>query len=187
MLKAFLQSNMGLPNSLVDAVAPYYRKEQIAKGQYITKENQYCKKMCLVQKGYFRFYTHSDKKEITHWILGSEQLVTDVGSFFLNQPSKWNIQALVDTEVFTLSQETYNTLETAIPRWNHYEKLFLVKLMSALENRVYTLLSMNAERRYQYLMEADANILQELPQHYIASMLGMSPETMSRIRAKAIS
>ena len=110
--------------------------------------------------------------------------MTDVASFYLQQPAKWNIQALTDTTAFVLTHSNYQQLREQIPEWDHYEKLLLIKLMSALENRVYALLSMSAEERYQYLFESDSNMFNELPLQHIASMIGMTPETLSRIRRK---
>ena len=94
------------------------------------------------------------------------------------------LKALTDTTVYTLTHSNYQQLRVKVPEWDNYEKLFLIKLMSGLENRVYTLLSMSAEERYQYLYASDSNMFNELPLQYLASMLGMTPETLSRIRAK---
>ena len=131
-----------------------------------------------------RFFSHSEKKAITHWIFGKNQLITDVASFYLQKPAKWNIQALTPTQVYTLSHQNFQQLKEIIPKWDAYEKLLLIRLMSALENRVYTLLSMTAEERYQYLFSTDPQMFRELPLQYLASMLGMTPETFSRIRRK---
>ena len=111
-------------------------------------------------------------------------MVTDIASFSLQQPAKWNIQALTDTTILTLNYTNYQRLRLKVPEWDKYEKLLLIKLMSALENRVYALLSMSAEERYQYLFQSDSNMFNELPLRYLASMLGMTPETLSRIRRK---
>ena len=86
-----------------------------------------------------------------------------------------------------LSFEDYQKLRDLVPEWDVYEKLLLVKLMSALENRVYALLSMSTEERYHYLFESDPEMFNELPLNFLASMLGMTPETLSRIRRKSTS
>jgi hypothetical protein len=94
---------------------------------------------------------------------------------------------LTDTTIYTLTYRNYQKLREEVPERDGYERLFIIKLLSALENRVYSLLSMSAEERYHYLFQSDANMFNELPLQYLASMLGMTPETLSRIRGKSIS
>lgn len=183
-LISFLKNDLEFSEELALEISAFYEAQLLNKNNYLVKQGQYCRKMCLIEKGYFRFFSYTDKKVVTHWIFGKNQLVTDVSSFFLQIPAKWNIQALTDTAVFTLTHTNYQKLREKIPEWDNYEKLFLVKLMSALENRVYAFLSMSAEERYQYLFAADSDMFNELPLQYLASMLGMTPETLSRIRRK---
>ncbi|MEO1263282.1 MAG: Crp/Fnr family transcriptional regulator [Bacteroidota bacterium] len=183
-LISFLKKDLSIPQQLIPSVIKFYQTERLTKNDFLVKKGQHCRKMCLIEQGYFRFFSFSEKKVITHWIFGKDQLVTDVASFFLQQPAKWNIQALTDMTIFSLTHTNYQYLRKRIPGWDNYEKLFLIKLMSALENRVYALLSMSAEERYQYLFQSDSNMFNELPLQYLASMLGMTPETLSRIRAK---
>ena len=186
-LFSFLKNELSFPENLIPEIMNFYKKEKLQKNDFLVKKGHYCNKMCLIEDGYFRFFSLSEKKTITHWIFDKNQLVTDVSSFFLQQPAKWNIQALTDTTVYSLTYPDYQKLRKQIPEWDNYEKLFLIKLMSALENRVYALLSMSSEERYQYLFKSDSNMFNELPLQYLASMLGMTPETLSRIRSKSIS
>ena len=185
ILNSFLERELGLPRNLVPEVIPYYQTERLVKGEMMTSEGALCHKMYLIEEGYVRFYSYSEKKEVTHWIFGKGQLVTDVNSFFFRTASKWNIQALTETRVFSLNYETHQELRTKLAPFDQYEKHFIIKLLGALENRVYTLLSMSAQERYHYLLEADPNLFTVLPLQFLASMLGMTPETLSRIRARS--
>ncbi len=186
-LASFLKQQLDMPESLIQQVIGFYREEQIPKNHFVAQKGQYCQKLCFLREGFLRFYSYSDQKTVTHWIFGKGQLVTDVASFYLGEPAKWQIQALSDTVIQGINIEDYQRMRTAIPEWDIYEKRLLVKLMSALENRVYAFLSMSAEERFQYLFRSDPEMFNELPLHYLASMLGMTPETLSRIRRKSIS
>ena len=186
-IQSFLQNEFNLPVTIVSEVLSYFIEEQFPKDYFLVKEGQQSKYLYLLKKGYTRFFSYSDEKTITHWIFGKDQMVTDIASFFTHQPAKWNIQTLTETHVYTLSFESHKRLRSTYPEWDHYEKLFLIKLMSALENRVYAFLSMSTEERYQYLFQSDPKMFNELPLQYLASMLRMTPETLSRIRRKSFS
>ena len=185
--KHFLEEELGLPDSAISLVTNHYTQKKIDKDDFLVKEGQICRSMYFIKNGYFRFFSYSDSKVITHWIFGPDQLVTDVASFYLHHPAKWNIQALTDCNVYSITDQGYKKLREQIPEWDEHEKSLLIRLMSALENRVYALISMSAEERYNYLFQSDSNMFNELPLHYLASMLGMTPETLSRVRSKSIS
>ena len=187
LLDAFLLDEFNLPSTVISDITKYFHKEHFPKDHFLVKEGQQCRNLYLLSKGYTRFFSYADHKTITHWIFGRNQMVTDVAGFFTHQPAKWNIQTLTETEAYTLSFESHQTLRLSFLEWDHYEKLFLIKLMSALENRVYTFLSMSSEERYHFLFESDPQMFNELPLQYLASMLRMTPETLSRIRRKSLS
>ncbi len=183
-LRIFLKHHLDIPDSLIPTVVSFYQAGSLSKDDFLLKKGQYGQKLCYIQEGYLRFFSYADTKTITHWIFGGGQLVTDLSSFYLREPAKWNIQAITDVKMLFITYDDYQKLRQEIQQWDAYEKRLLVKLMSSLENRVYAFLSMSAEERYQYLFEAHHEIFNELPLNYLASMLGMTPETLSRIRRK---
>ena len=133
-----------------------------------------------------RIYVSLDDKEVTQWISTKGYFVTDLASFIFETSARWTIQALVDTELYSISKSDYTKLSERIPQWAEIEKLFLVRCFTFLEQRIFSHLSMSAEERYHYFFENNKELFNQIPLQYIASMLGMTPETCSRIRKKQL-
>ncbi|OJV54473.1 MAG: Crp/Fnr family transcriptional regulator [Bacteroidetes bacterium 43-16] len=131
-----------------------------------------------------RVYALSDGKEITQWISTENFLVTEVAGFFFDQPNRWNIQAFTDTTLWTISKASYHKLCRELPKWHEIEKRFFVKCFAMIEDRIFAHLSMTAEERYQQYFEQHSALFNQVPLQYIASVLGMTPETFSRIRKR---
>lgn len=156
----------------------------IKKGEYFLKEGQYVNQMGFVEKGVLREFLYVKDKEVTKWFSTSGYFAVDLSGFLFNQKSKISYQALDDVELLTISKIDYDRISTKVPRWDKLEKMFLIKCFSVLENRVISHLSMNSEERYNQFFSLNPHLFNQVPLNYIASMLGMTPETLSRIRAK---
>jgi CRP-like cAMP-binding protein len=74
-----------------------------------------------------------------------------------------------------------------VPKWNEFEKMFISKCFVVMESRIFDLISLSAEERYTKLFDQHRELFNQVPLQYLASMLGMTPETFSRIRKKMIS
>ncbi len=109
----------------------------------------------------------------------------DLSSFVFQQTARWNIQALTDCELYAIDRKDYQKISQVIPRWTELEKLFIAKCFTVLEDRILQHLSMTAEERYNQLFNFNKELFNQVPLQYLASMLGMTPETLSRLRKKA--
>lgn len=165
-------------------ITSLFEKETISKGDYFLKTGKRCEKLSFVQQGLLRIYVETEKKEVTQWISTSNSFVTDLSGFLFDVPARWTIQALTDTTVFTLQKTNYQSLETLVPKWQTLEKLFIAKCFTTMEDRIFSHLSMTAEERYLTFFETNKELFNQVPLQYLASMLGMTPETFSRIRNK---
>lgn len=165
-------------------ITSMFEKETISKGDYFLKTGRRCEKLSFVQQGLLRVYVETEKKEVTQWISASNSFVTDLSGFLFDVPARWTIQALTDTTVFTLHKTNYRSLEALVPKWQTLEKLFIAKCFTTMEDRIFSHLSMTAEERYLAFFEANKELFNQVPLQYLASMLGMTPETFSRIRNK---
>ena len=162
----------------------FFERKKIKKGAYFLKEGSYVRQMGFVEKGILREFLYINDKEVTKWFSTSGYFAVDLAGFLFNQKAKVNYQAIDDVEILTLSKENYDKIANKVPRWDKLEKLFLVKCFSVLEDRVITHLSMNAEERYNHFFSFNSELFNQVPLNFLASMLGMTPETLSRIRKK---
>lgn len=186
-LQSYLNSYLGIPDHDMAAVQSLFKEKELLKGDFFCKSEQYCDKLSFIKSGYVRIFAQEGTKEITQWISSPGYFLTDLGSFIFDQRARWNMQALEDCRLFTIHKKDFRKLGELVSNWSQLENRFLSSCFIMLENRVFSHLSLNAEERYRKLYEADRTLFQKVPQQYLASMLGMSPETFSRIRAKIVS
>ena len=184
-LEQYIKSHFEIiqPNELTD-VSELFHQVTLKKTDYLLKEGKQCDKFCFIQSGFLRVFATPVENEVTQWIATNGHFGTDFSSFFFNLPSRWTIQALENTELFIITKENYYKIETIVPDWGKLERTFLIKCLTMMENRIYSHLSMSAEERYRLFFENNKALFNQVPLQYIASMLGMTPETLSRIRKR---
>lgn len=186
-LQEYINLYFGITKDEIEQIDSLFKTTTLKKGEYFSKEGAYCDKLSFVKTGSLRVFNYSDGKEITQWISSKSSFVTDLSSIVFDTPSRWNIQALTDCELFTISKTDYKKIGEHVKQWDKLEKMFIAKCFITLEDRVYSFLSMTAEERYNQLFETNKEVFNQVPLQYLASMLGMTPETLSRIRKKSIS
>ncbi|WP_316828728.1 Crp/Fnr family transcriptional regulator [Pedobacter miscanthi] len=186
-LENYIQHYFSIDPDDCRKVASLFKVEQLEKGAYWQKAGSRCEKMSFISSGILRVFVTQSKREVTQWIGTSGYFMTDISSFLFGQPARFNIQALTDTLVFTVARSQYIELGKLIPKWNEFEKMFISKCFVVMESRIFDLISLSAEEHYTKLFDQQRELFNQVPLQYLASMLGMTPETFSRIRKKMIS
>jgi CRP-like cAMP-binding protein len=159
-------------------------EKKYKKGDFLLRQNEICGKSYLVIDGIARKYYLNDGKEITTELYFENDLAISFDSYALQQPSKEFIEALTD---ITVSITHYTAFQEAKAK---YPKLLVLDLMITeyyamwVENRLFEFHTMSATERYVDILEKSPHIVQTVPLTIIASYLGISLETLSRIRAK---
>lgn len=185
-LEQYIKSYFGVVDQEeLKIIVSFFKPTSVKKGDHFLKVNQTCNKLSFIQSGLLRIFAIKESKEITQWISTKGYFITDLSSFIFDTQSRWNIQALSDTELFTIEKENYTKLKILIPRWVELEKLFIARCFTILEDRIFSHLSMSAEERYHLFFEHNKELFNQVPLQYLASMLGMTPETLSRVRSKS--
>lgn len=166
----------------------FFQPKKLRKRQYLLQEGDPCRYIAFVEKGMLRSYSIDEK--------GSEHIIqfafegwwiADQYSFLTGEPSIYNIDALEDCELLLLSRSGEEELMEKVPKVERYFRLLLQGNVIATQRRLVSSLSQPAEKRYHDLVESCPTIPQRVPQHMMASFLGITPETLSRIRKKAAS
>lgn len=186
-LEQHIKSYFGISEEDLSQVASLFTLQKMNKGDYFLRTGHLCDKLSFVKSGMMRIYVTGEDKEVTQWISTPGYFITDLASLVFGKPARWTIQALVDTELYTITRADYNRIGKLVPQWAELEKLFIAKCFIILEDRIFTHLSMSAEERYEAFFAGNKELFNQVPLQYIASMLGMTPETFSRIRKKLTS
>lgn len=183
--KAIIQQNFGTLNQEeLELLYSYFVEEKLSKGDYFTQTGTHCQRLSLITSGMLRIYRIVDGREVTQWISTPGNFVTEISSFFFNQPSRLYIQALSDVALLSIHTKAYEELGQKLPQWKEIETQFIAKCFATLEDRVFSHLSLSAEERYHLFFEQNKALFNQVPLQYIASILGMSAETLSRIRGR---
>jgi CRP-like cAMP-binding protein len=155
----------------------------VRKRQFLLQEGDVCRNEYFVNKGCLRAYVidakgteHVLQFAVEDWWIG------DMHSFISQQPSRMAIDALEDSEVFYLDKHSWDELMTRVPKFERFFRILLQGAFITLQNRVTSALSATAEQRYTEFLERYPQFEQRVPQHQIAAYLGITPESLSRIR-----
>jgi CRP-like cAMP-binding protein len=161
--------------------------EKVPKGEYFVSEGKVCRNLGFIAEGlmrYARFEENGD--ETTCYFVSEEDFTGDPISFDTQKPSTMNIQAVTDCVLVTLSFEAKQQLSKNVPRFNEIMAAIGRKTMMDLLAQKDFLLNRDASARYQYFMEHYSHILRRAPLGYIASYLGMTQQSLSRLRKQLL-
>lgn len=183
-LEKYIQTYFRVTEEDIGKISAFFKPITLKKGDYFLKTGRMVDKLGFVQSGIIREFVLVEDREITKWISTKGYFVTDLSCFYFNQPARWNIQALTDSEIYIIDKAHYEDIGKVVPGWSNLEKLFIARCFMVLEERIVTLVAKSAEERYQQLFSFHSELFNLVPLQYLASMLGMTPETLSRIRKK---
>lgn len=155
----------------------------VRKGQLILEFGSVCNHIYFVNKGMIRIFYYKDGKEITEWLADEKQFFFSIISYFEDQPSRLIIEAIEDCEIILLSKEGLESLKKSNLEVANLIIRFYSTSLILSQKRMESLQFESASKRYQNLLREQPNLVGKVPLQHVASFLGITQETLSRIRA----
>ncbi len=158
--------------------------ESIEKGHQIIREGKVCNRLYFLSKGTARTFFYQKGKDITHWIYPEETVFTSWHSYYLRKPSVEYVELTEDATLISLHYEQWQNLFDKHPELNRFGRLIMEQELAVIDEFYKGYYFLTAKEKYELLITAFPKITQIANLGHIASMLGISQETLSRIRGK---
>ncbi|AKD57432.1 Crp/Fnr family transcriptional regulator [Spirosoma radiotolerans] len=181
----YLLQRISLSESEIEWIRTLSILKKLRKKQYLLQEGDVWLYNAFVTRGCMRSYAVDEKGQehvigfaIENWWIGDRE------SLLSGKPSRLNIDAIEDSEVVLITQENFQRISQQIPAFNEMVNAILQKSFVVSQNRIQAAISYTAEEKYLFFIQAYPALAQRIPQSMIASFLGMTPETLSRVRGQ---
>ncbi len=183
--KVGLETLINQPITSWDSIVHKFQQRNLAPLDHWIKAGDYCPELCYILSGLIRiYYIDIDGNEVNQHFYQAGELISPLSSIINDEPCQYYIQALEPTQIMLANTDDLYASQENNPEWLRLEIKFLQAVFVKMARREAQLLLGNAEQRYKWFCKHYANLEQKLPQYHIASFLGITPVSLSRIRKK---
>ncbi len=181
---SYLDARVPLDEQEKTLVGKYCRELHLGKGEHILQAGEISKAFYFNIEGLVRLYYLREEQEVTAYFYDAGSFISAYESFVKQRPAKLNLQVMEPSVLVEINQNAAAKLLEASPKFEAIARLAMEEELIANQHIIASLLSMNPEERYYQLMETQPSLFQRLPQHYLASYIGVKPESLSRIKKR---
>ena len=186
-LKTYCKTKVSLTDNELNLVDIYFETKNLKKKDFLLQDGKICNFIGFIAEGTIRHFHVKDGIEKTCDISFANAWVTDFQSFTHNTYSIMNLQAMENTTVFTIQKEHLYKLYSECHKYETFGRLMAEEVAHRATEIAMSLSSDKPEERFQNLLKKQPDLFQRVPQKYIANFLGISPESLSRIRSRILS
>jgi CRP-like cAMP-binding protein len=183
LLRSHIEKRVHLTDKEFAICKEFFVHKKLRKRQFLLHEGDVCRSIAYVTDGCMRVYTIDNKgaEHIMQFAV-KDWWVSDFNSYLSGSPAVYNIDALQDTNVLLLEKSAREKLFQVVPKIERFFRLLLEANYIAMHKRINDALSASAEERYLYFIKTYPYLFEQIPQNQIASYLGITPQSLSRIR-----
>ena len=168
-------------------IGSVFKLKHFAKGEHFLLAGDVCREAAFIESGVFRFYINTDERDATYYFAAEKEFICDYPSFLGQRPSDRNIQALEPAEIYSISFDDLQRFYRKVVSGERFGRLIAEEIFV---DSIQQLASFYADKpavRYQNFVHRFPQLVQRLPQYYIASYVGIEPQSYSRIRRRFLS
>jgi CRP-like cAMP-binding protein len=165
-------------------IARLFHQKSVRKGDHLLEAGNVCRYVILIEKGLVRYYLNQDGEEKTNYFNKEGEFVCDYMSFLPKAPSMVNIQALEDTVYWVISHHDLQEFYKEVTHGERFGRLGIEEVFVQVSGQMGSLYTDPPEVRYTKFIESYPDLVQRVPQYYIASYVGVKPQSLSRIRRR---
>ena len=169
----------------IDTIAPFFTGQQrVAAHTVLLPLGQVCAHLYIVVQGCVRIYVQADRRVITNDFFLENDPAGSLDSFLSSEPSQYALETLEPSTLLVLARPEFDRLMAEEPVFQHWFNTLVMTRFLRLSRRLLTHLCHKPQRRYNDLLRLEPHLLQRVPLHYLASYLGITRVSLSRIRAR---
>jgi CRP-like cAMP-binding protein len=173
-----------LSNEIKNYLIKHSHPCSFRRGKYLLKTGEICKHVYFISKGAVRGFIKENKRDIVTWITAENEMVTSISGLDRNEPSIENMQAIENCEMLSLTFADLQNLYIQFPEFNIVTRKLLQQYYRDAEGRAFIARLTNAKNKYKYFLTKFEHLVNRVPLKHIASFLGITLETLSRLRRK---
>jgi CRP-like cAMP-binding protein len=175
-----------LSNKDISVIESLFIPRTLKKGELFLKEGRICKELGFINKGLVCYYIIQDGTEVVHNFAKENELICNYDSFINKTPSHKNVVALEPTELMVISFDKLQQLYKSISGGERFGRLHMEQVYSEAIKHIISFYTDTPQQRYSDFVQQHKELVQRVPQYYIASYIGIKPQSLSRIRKRLL-
>lgn len=183
-LLEYISQKVQIGQELHQQILQYFEEVEAKKGDVLLQEGKTAHYLYFIEKGFLHTCYNNDGKKVTSWFYEEYQCITSWASFYAQKASFESIECLEDGILYRISYQNFQKLISTFPEFNDFARKLTEEILIVIDEFSKSWSFLSAEQKYKVLLEYSPKIELRVKLGFIASFLGISQETLSRLRAK---